>query len=97
MDIFLNTVSGKLTPAPAKKSPAEETPAKPATTSSAGAPAGGEAASLKLNDLKAGVAAAPVVDQERVAKIAGAIQSGNYEINPRRAAEKIIALENLLP
>jgi negative regulator of flagellin synthesis FlgM len=43
------------------------------------------------------LAAAPMVDDEHIARVANAIQAGHYEINPQRAAEKMLEQELLLP
>lgn len=53
--------------------------------------------SLRLSEIKQRLLSEPSVDEARVTRIASAVQSGNYEINPRRAAEKLIAMEQKLP
>jgi flagellar biosynthesis anti-sigma factor FlgM len=53
--------------------------------------------SLRLSEIKQRLLSEPSVDDARVARIASAVQSGNYEINPQRTAEKLIAMEQMLP
>ena len=55
------------------------------------------APNLKINDLKAGAVAASGLDQEKVDRIANAIQNGRYNINTQRIAEKMVAAEFDLP
>jgi len=50
-----------------------------------------------LQKLEAAVAAAPVVDEMRVAEIKDAVQKGTYEVNPERVAAKIVAASRELP
>jgi negative regulator of flagellin synthesis FlgM len=96
MDVYLHTVGNKLPPLSAKKNQAADLTAKQprAGTLEATQPAN---ASIRLSELKEMLAAAPMVDDEHVARVANAIQAGHYEINPQRAAEKMLEQELLLP
>lgn len=94
MDVFLHTVGTKIPALSAKKSQMADLNAKPPKTVEVSKSAD---ASLRMNELKKTLAAVPIVDGERVVRVMNAIQAGHYEINPQKAAEKIIELELLLP
>jgi negative regulator of flagellin synthesis FlgM len=49
-----------------------------------------------LHKLEAMVHAAPVVDTIRVEEVKLALQSGQFQINPARVAEKMVGFENAL-
>jgi len=94
MDVYLHTLGTKIPALPAKKGQVLDLPGKPPTTVDANDSA---STSLRMNELKKMLAATPSVDEERVARVTNCIQGGHYEINPQKAAEKIIELELLLP
>ena len=94
MDVYLQTVGTKIPSLSGKKSQAADLTAKPPKTVDANNSAN---ASLRMNELKKMLAAAPIVDEERIDRVTNAIQAGRYEINPHKAAEKIIEFELLLP
>lgn len=96
MDVYLHTVGNNLPTASAKRNQAADSAAKPLRTGPAGADDTADS-SLRMNAIKAALAAAPIVSEEKVALVGNAIQAGHYEINPQRVAEKIIELEQLLP
>jgi negative regulator of flagellin synthesis FlgM len=64
------------------------TPASTADTVSITGPA------IILQKLGEAVAAAPVVDTKKVATVKQALQSGAYEVDPVRVADKLIEFES---
>jgi flagellar biosynthesis anti-sigma factor FlgM len=52
--------------------------------------------SLRLSEIQQRLLDESPVDGTRVARIAGAVQSGSYKVNPQQAAEKLIAMERML-
>lgn len=92
MDISLNRVATQVASATTKKSPASPEGA-PANTALADDAVEIATPSLKVNDLKAGAASASGIDQEKVNRIANAIQNGRYTIDANKIAEKMIASE----
>lgn len=52
---------------------------------------------LQLQKLSAAVASAPVVDAGKVAAIKQSVDSGTYEVNTTRVANKILGFETGLP
>ena len=50
----------------------------------------------QLHKLEAAILAAPIVDTARVKDVKQAISSGQYQINPRQVAEKMLRFENAL-
>lgn len=94
MDVYLHALGTKIPALSAKKSSVLDLTAKPSTTADANESAN---TSLRMNELKKMLTVAPSVDEQRVARVTSAIQGGHYEINPQKAAEKIIELELLLP
>ncbi|HYE33923.1 flagellar biosynthesis anti-sigma factor FlgM [Methylocaldum sp.] len=99
MEIKLqNTISGLSTGATHKKTN-KETPAGVGESDASSTSIGSVSpeTSLRLSEVTERLLTESSVDDARVARIAGAVQSGNYEINPQRAAEKLIAMERMLP
>lgn len=47
--------------------------------------------------IAAGGASAPVINEDRVAAIKAAVQSGSYTVNAGRIAEKLVQFDNQLP
>lgn len=92
MDLSINRVATQVVATATKKPGSGSDNATPATgsTDDAGIESG---VSLKVNDLKAAVNDAPVVDQEKVRRIAAAIQNGQYVINPENIAKRLLAAE----
>jgi len=99
MEIKLqNTIGGLSTAGLQKKQNREHMAgAEDAETSSTSIGGISSETSLRLSELKERLLSEPAVDEARVARIAGAVQSGSYEINPQRAAKKLIAMERMLP
>ena len=96
MSVHLHTVGSSLSLSQTKKNQTAEVGSKSSSDKSpASQDKGGT--SLRLSTFAESVAAAPVVDQARVERVAGAIQSGRYEIDPQKVAEKIIEQELGLP
>jgi len=50
-----------------------------------------------LKAMEARIRSTPDVDNQRVAELKQALQDGTYEINPERIADKLLALDDLLP
>lgn len=50
----------------------------------------------RLRDLENSLAKLPVVDSQRVETLQKAIENGNYEVDARRTAEKLLGLEQAL-
>jgi len=50
-----------------------------------------------IKSATAASAAAPVVNEDRVAAIKAAVQSGSYQVNAERVAEKMLQLDDQLP
>jgi flagellar biosynthesis anti-sigma factor FlgM len=93
MDVHLHSVGNRLAVAQGKKSPADKASPEAARTT----PGEAQEASLTLTSLTASLASVPVVDSAKVQKVASAVQSGHYQIDPHKVAEKIIAFEDRLP
>jgi len=55
------------------------------------------ATSIKLKDLEDNIKSHPEGNQKKIDAIKNAIESGNYEINSKSVAQKLIHLEALLP
>ena len=53
-------------------------------------------AAQDIKSATAASAAAPVVDEERVARIKAAVQAGTYQVYPDRVADKILQFESHL-
>lgn len=77
-------------------------PLSPGTDSlnkaSIGSGSGGDTVTLtstakRLSDLQQGIAAQPVVNEDKVAKIREALAEGRYKIDPERIAERLINFE----
>lgn len=93
MDVFLYKVGQGFPTAAAKKNQnagVSSQPAKPDTAAGAGP-------SLRFADLRESLAAAPAINEEKVAKIGDAIRSGRYEADARNAASKLLDMEFRLP
>jgi flagellar biosynthesis anti-sigma factor FlgM len=90
MDLSINRVAAQVVATATKK---------PASAADSNVPGSGDEAavetgvSLKLNDLKSAVNDATGIDQEKVRRIAAAIQNGQYVINPENIAKRLIAAE----
>ncbi len=95
MDIHLHRVDNKTTIAQTKKSPGDKVDANGSQVGQS-APQESEA-SLKLTSLTASLEATPVVDDARVKIVSNALQSGHYQINAQKLADKIVAFEDGLP
>jgi len=50
-------------------------------------------AAVKLQDVEQQLKNIPIVDQQRVDKLKSAIESGRYEVNLERTADKFLELE----
>jgi len=50
-----------------------------------------------LKALEAQIHKSPDVDNQRIAELKQALKDGTYEINPARIADKLLALDDLLP
>ncbi len=50
-----------------------------------------------LKALEARIRSAPDVDNQRITELKQALKDGTYEINPARIADKLLALDDLLP
>ena len=50
----------------------------------------------RLHELEGALANEPVVNSQRVEAIKAAIQSGDYQIDPQRVADKLISFEEKL-
>ena len=92
MDLSIHRVAAQVVATATKKPGAGSDNATPAT-GSADDSAVDSAVSLKVNDLKAAVNDAPAIDQEKVRRIAAAIQNGQYVINPENIAKRLLAAE----
>ena len=96
MDInkLLNT-HGAAAPPPAAKKGAS---AEASTDASAQVATQGDEGSPKLlvAALTERIMAEPAVDNRRVARLASQVESGSYQMNPQRAAQKMISLESAL-
>lgn len=53
--------------------------------------------SLRLTEIKQRLLSESAIDETKVAKIADAVESGSYQVNPQRVAEKLIDMERMLP
>lgn len=53
--------------------------------------------SLRLTEIKQRLLNESAVDNVKVAKIADAVESGSYRVNPQRVAEMLIDMERILP
>jgi hypothetical protein len=93
MDVYLHTLSAKVPAFAAKKGHMLDLPGKLPTMMEADK----GSTSLRMNELKKMLAATPEVDDDRVARVTNAIIGRQYEVNPQKAAEKIIEFELLLP
>lgn len=67
-----------------------------------GRPATGDTVSLtdtaaRLQQLEKRMVELPVVDSQRVEQLKKAIADGNYQVDPARVAEKLLAFETALP
>lgn len=92
MDLSINRVAAQVVATATKKPGSSADSSVPASGSSEESPV--EAGvSLKVNDLKSAVNDAPGIDQEKVRRIAAAIQNGQYVINPENIAKRLIAAE----
>lgn len=47
----------------------------------------------RLSQIENQLSAVPVVNDQRVSEVRGALNSGNFDINPERVADKIISFE----
>jgi flagellar biosynthesis anti-sigma factor FlgM len=93
MDVSLYTVGQKFPTASAKKNQSAD--AAPNTAKASGL-AGGDA-SLRLAHLHEAAAAAPAIDEQKVARVSDAVQSGRYTVDPYRVAVKLLAMERRMP
>jgi len=50
-----------------------------------------------LKAIEERIRSAPDVDNQRITELKQALKDGTYEINPGRIAEKLLALDDLLP
>lgn len=96
MNVFIQSIGGALPTAPVKKPAAPD----PAEKSNFAEPASSEEsieASLKLRALTENVLASPMVDTAHVQRVSNAIASGQYQIDPEHAAQRMMELEALAP
>ncbi len=101
MSIDINGISSQKVVAPTDdsqlKQPVEQSPAKPETGQSSTA----DTISLSDNAVQLGkidnsVAAAPVVDTQRVEQVKQAISNGTFEVNAEKVADKLMQFESIL-
>jgi negative regulator of flagellin synthesis FlgM len=92
MDVQMQKSLGGVPAPPLKKNGSAEAGAGPPA-----APAVAEEEAGKPSLLVAGLTgrllAEPAVDSDRVSRVSGEIQSGAYQADPQRAANKIVAME----
>ena len=50
-----------------------------------------------LKAIEERIHSAPDVDNQRIADLKQALRDGTYEVNPERIADKLLALDHLLP
>jgi flagellar biosynthesis anti-sigma factor FlgM len=95
MEIKLQNTVGSLSAGGLQKKQSREAAA--GETSST--PIGGVSSetSLLLSEIKQRLLSEPSVDEANVVRIAGLVRSGDYQIDPQRVAEKLIAMERMLP
>ncbi|CAI8804477.1 flagellar biosynthesis anti-sigma factor FlgM [Methylocaldum szegediense] len=95
MEIKLQNTVGSLSAGGLQKKQSRE----PVAGGSLSTPIGGVSSqtSLLLSEIKQRLLSEPSIDEAKVARIAGLVQSGSYQIDPQRAAEKLIAMELMLP
>ena len=84
------------------RSGAADTDSPAAARPGAGEPAGGDTVELtgmarRLTDLEAAVADLPEVDAERVAALREQIASGEYSVDSRSVADKMLGMDKILP
>lgn len=93
MNIQLQNIGNTPPAAAAKKTQASESAgnAKPLKTE-----AQTSEASLQITELKASIDASPGIDMDKVKQISDAIKSGSYHIDPKKIAENMVRLEQLL-
>jgi negative regulator of flagellin synthesis FlgM len=96
----INGVSGTLPQAPARQSSAGEKAAAGSDESRA-ARAEGDSVNLtdsarRLNSLTEQAAAGEAVDAGRVEAVRNAIESGDYQVDANRVADRLVAFERLL-
>jgi len=99
MEIKLQNTIGSLSAAGLQRKQNRENASGAEESDASSASVGGVSSetSLRLSEIKERLLSEPSVDEARVARIADAVRSGRYEINPQRVAEKLIAMERKLP
>ncbi len=95
MEIKLQNTAGSLSAGGLQRKQSREA----ATGETSSAPFGGVSSetSLLLSEVKQRLLSEPSVDEANVARIAGLVRSGEYQIDPQRVAEKLITTERMLP
>ncbi len=93
MDVTLQKILGGLPTPSAKKTASAEAGAGPPTLSRASEGDSSPDASLRIAGITERLLAEPAVDSSRVGRVSGEIQSGTYQVNAQRAADKMIELE----
>ncbi|MGX2040125.1 flagellar biosynthesis anti-sigma factor FlgM [Methylocaldum sp. MU1018] len=98
MDIKLQNTLGSLSSGGVQKKANKEISSGAGASDASSTAVGGASSetSLRLSEIKDRLLSESPVDESRVERIAGALQSGSYEINPQRAAEKLIGMERVL-
>lgn len=97
MDVFrYSSVGGGIHPAATKRIPNADMSARTASITTT-EPIESPDVSLHLRSLMENARSTPVVDNEKVHRVANAIVSGRYQIDPQNAAERFIKSEMLTP
>jgi flagellar biosynthesis anti-sigma factor FlgM len=94
MEIKLQNTVGSLSAGGLQKKQSREAAGETSST-----PIGGVSSetSLLLSEITQRLLSEPSVDEANVARIAALVRSGDYQIDPQRVAEKLIAMERTLP
>lgn len=96
MDVFIHSIGSALPAAPVKKTAVQDSSERDRSDESV---ASGDAveASLQLRAMTENVLAAPIVDAAHVQRVSNAIASGQYQIDPQNAANRLVEIEALTP
>ncbi len=101
MTIDINGLSTPKVQAPTDDSQLKQSAEKQQTNTETGQSSTADTVSLSDNALQLGKLdntsiAAPVVDTKRVEQIKQAIESGSYEVNAEKVADKLMQFESIL-